>query len=164
MTTELTSSRLVMSPLRADDADEMFDVLDDAALHEFIGGSPATLDELRVRYATLEAGSGSPTEEWLNWIVRRGDDGAAIGYVQATVVEGDQADIAWVIGVPWQRNGLATEAASAMVRWLIERGVTSFTANIHPDNVASSYVAAHIGLGPTDRVVDGETVWTNASA
>jgi hypothetical protein len=46
MTTEFTSARLTMSPLRAEGADEMFAVLNDPALHEFTGGQPATLDEL----------------------------------------------------------------------------------------------------------------------
>jgi RimJ/RimL family protein N-acetyltransferase len=161
MTTEFTSPRLMMSLLRVQDADEMFAVLNDPALHEFTGGQPATLDELRVRYAALVAGSGSPSEEWFNWIVRRHTDGAAIGYVQATVHR-DRAYIAWVIGTPWQRNGYATEAARALVDWLAKLSLPLIVANIHPSHEASQRVAATIGLHPTDEIDDGEVVWTNA--
>ncbi len=45
-------------------------VLADPALHEFIGGEPASLEELRERYASWTRGSGSDHETWLNWIVR----------------------------------------------------------------------------------------------
>jgi RimJ/RimL family protein N-acetyltransferase len=160
--TEFASPRLTMSLLRVEDADEMFHVLNDPALHEFTGGQPATLDELRVRYAALVIGSGSPTEEWLNWIVRRRSDGAAVGYVQATVHR-QRAYIAWVIGTPWQRNGFATEAARALVEWLTARGTSVIVANIHPRHVASQRVAVSIGLHPTDEIDDGEVVWTNAA-
>ena len=51
--------RLVLSALRVEDAEEMVAVLGDPALHEFIGGQPATVAELRARYARLAAGSGS---------------------------------------------------------------------------------------------------------
>jgi RimJ/RimL family protein N-acetyltransferase len=164
MMTEFTSQRLAMSPLRVEDADEMFAVLDDPALHEFIGGQPATLEELGVRYAELVAGSGLPSEEWFNWIVRRRTDAVAIGYVQATVTSEQHAEIAWVIGTPWQRNGYATEAARAMVDWLTERGVGEIVASIHPDHVASNMVAANIGMHSTDEIDDGETVWTTAKS
>ncbi len=45
----IATARLVLDPLRAEDADEMAQVLADPTLHEFIGGEPATRDELRAR-------------------------------------------------------------------------------------------------------------------
>ena len=53
----IVTERLLLVPLRPEDADEMVDVLADPRLHQFIGGHPATLEELRARYATLTAGS-----------------------------------------------------------------------------------------------------------
>lgn len=53
-------------------------VLGHQRLHEFIGGRPATLTELRHRYARLAAGSSDPDELWLNWIVRRRADSQAV--------------------------------------------------------------------------------------
>ena len=60
----IVTERLLLVPLRPEDADEMVDVLADPRLHQFIGGHPATLEELRARYATLTAGSPRLEEVW----------------------------------------------------------------------------------------------------
>ena len=85
-------------------------------------------------------------------------DGPAAGYVQATVTA-DTADVAWVIGEPWQGRGYASEAAQAMVGWLGTHGVRTVTAHIHPEHDASAAVADRVGLKPTLTVEDGERLW-----
>lgn len=148
--------------LTVGDADEMVEVLADPVLHEFTGGEPATLVDLRARYWSLVRGSGRDVERWLNWIVRRRSDNAAIGTMQATVMSpGDKptALVAWTIGVDWQGKGFATEATIALVRWLEDHGVDSIVAHIHPDHAASAGVATRAGLRPTADVVEGEVVW-----
>ena len=69
------------------------------------------------------------------------------------------ADVAWVIGSPFQGNGYAREAASTMVAWLRGEGVSAVTAHIHPDNAASQRIAAAIGLVATSVIVAGEVIW-----
>ncbi len=157
----LTTARLDLVPLRLEDADEMVAVLADEGLYRFIGGRPPGLDELRVRYRGLVGGrSPDGTEAWHNWIIRRRDDGRAIGTVQATVrPAGPTADIAWVIGLPWQGSGYASEAAVELVRWLGTQDVGTVTARIHPDHLASAAVAERAGLRATDEIDDGERVW-----
>jgi RimJ/RimL family protein N-acetyltransferase len=139
----------------------MASVLGDEPLYVFIGGQPPRLHDLRDRYGRLAVGrSADGTEEWHNWIVRRRADRTAIGTVQTTIVdEGRRADIAWVIGVPWQGNGFASEAAQALVAWLEGRGVKTITAHVHPDHYASAAVASRAGLSPTDEIEHGERVW-----
>ena len=39
------------------------------------------------------------------------------------------------------------------------RGVERALAHIHPHHVASQRIARHLGLAPTDTVVDGEVRW-----
>ena len=162
----ITTDRLVLTPLRRADADAMVEVLDDEKLHEFIGGHPASHADLRRRYGQLAAGSADPDHIWLNWIVRRGVDQQPIGTVQATVTRlgnGWAATIAWVIGVPWQAQGFATEATQALVSWLHRQGTNVITANIHPDHHASAMVATRVGLTATTEEVDGERVWRTAA-
>ena len=158
---QLATRRLDLAPLRPEDADEMVAVLGDERLYAFVGGQPPTLDELRARYRRLAVGhSADAREDWHNWIVRQRRDGRAIGTVQATIVDqGRGAQVAWVIGLPWQSLGFASEAAQALVRWLEVRGVTTITAHVHPDHHASASVAARAGLSPTDEIDDGERVW-----
>ena len=160
--TTIMTDRLVLRQLCVADVGEMAVVLADPALHQFTGGRPATLEELNERYASWVHGSGSATELWLNWIVRRRNDEVAIGTVQATVVHRDErreAAVAWTIGTPWQRQGYASEATLGLLLWLRNQGIDSVVAHIHPGHAASTAVAMRAGLHATGDVVDGETVW-----
>ena len=158
-TPELSTERLVLSALKVAYATEMVEVLSASELYEFTGGTAPTESELRQRYRDQLAGPSDPIEQWHNWIVRLGSDGPAMGYVQATV-RGGHAEIAWVIGRPWQGRGYATEATRAMFAWLTSIGdVQEVTANIHPDHTGSRRVASSAGLEPSSKTVDGEQVW-----
>jgi RimJ/RimL family protein N-acetyltransferase len=151
--------RIRLDPLRVADAEEMAGVLGAPELYGFIGGEPPTLGELTEQYRRQVVGrSLDGHEEWLNWIVRLED--TAIGYVQATVHEGSRAVIAWVIGVPWQGRGYATEAAKELIALLRARGVTRIEAHIVPGHAASEMVAARVGLAATGQLdSDGEQEW-----
>lgn len=143
----------------------MAEVLGDDRLHEFIGGHPASREELRDRYGRWAAGSPDPDKVWLNWIIRRPRSSYPMGTIQATLTKQGStwaACIAWVVGVPWQNLGFASEAAIGLVGWLRSRGVLDITANIHPDHRASAKVAARADLRPTNRQIDGEQVWQSA--
>jgi RimJ/RimL family protein N-acetyltransferase len=153
--------RLVLTPLVAADAELMVDVLADERMHEFTGGRPLSLEALRSRYQRLESGrSPDGTEVWLNWIVRLADDLQPVGAMQATVESHrSSADVAWEVGVAYQRNGFASEAASAVVEWLIGHRVPKVQALIHPAHSSSAVVASRAGLSASDEWVDGEIVW-----
>lgn len=158
---QLSTRSLTLSPLRPDDAAEMVRVLSDERLYSFTGGRPPTVDELRARYERLAVGhSADGSQEWRNWIVRRRRGGRAVGTVQATItMAADRAEVAWVIGAPWQGRGYATQAAGALVRWLLARGVGTITAHVAPGHAASERVAARAGLVPSGEIEDGERVW-----
>jgi RimJ/RimL family protein N-acetyltransferase len=156
------TERLVLVPLHAEDADELCDVLHDDRLHEFIGGRPESRVELHDRFVLLAAGSPRAGETWMNWVVRRRFDSQAVGTVQATirVVDGRQvARLGWMVGVEWQNQGFASEAAAALVKWVRRLGVDDVGANIHPDHDASATVATRAGLHRTEEEFEGERVW-----
>jgi RimJ/RimL family protein N-acetyltransferase len=157
----IVTERLRISPLVVDDADEMVSVFADDRMYEFTGGCPPSLDQLRDRYRRLIVGhSADGSEEWLNWVVRLSADDLAVGAMQATLAaDHSSADVAWEVGVAWQGRGIASEAAAAVVEWLVGEGVPTITAYIHPDHHASGRVATRAGLSPTLDVVDGETMW-----
>ena len=157
----IETARLVLTPLVASDAEAMVDVLADERMHEFTGGHPLSLEELRSRYQQLESGSSPDGDEaWLNWIVRLHDGLRPVGVMQATVAaDGSSADVAWEIGVAAQGKGMASEAATAIVAWLINSGVRDIRALIHPEHTASAVVASRAGLSASDDQVDGEIVW-----
>jgi RimJ/RimL family protein N-acetyltransferase len=163
----------------------MVGLLADRRLYGFSADEASpTLAVLRARYARQATGlSPDGREVWHSWIVRERASGRAVGFVQATVgatagtstasvdsaatpYDGaTSAELAWVIGVPWQGRGYATEAALAVLEAV--RGPASVTgddvtlvhAHIAPGNAASEAVARHLGLAPTDVVHDGEVRW-----
>lgn len=152
-----------LEPLRVEHAQEMAPLLDDPNLHTFIGGAPANLLELQQRYRRQVSGRAPDgSQVWLNWVVRRLNDGRAIGTVQATVAEeaGELvAEVAWVVATAQQGRGYAREAAQVMVAWLRQQGAGRVVAHVHPQHDASAAVARAVGLTPSGRVVDGEARW-----
>ena len=154
----IATERLTLLPLAAQYAEEMAGVLGDPRLHSFIGGTPDTPEGLRARYRRLVAGPGVAGVSWCNWVVRLDSADCLTGTVQATVV-GERAEIAWVVGTPWQGQGIASEAARGLVAWLGAQGVTAVVAHIRPDHRASAAVAAAAGLTSTDEWDDGERRW-----
>jgi RimJ/RimL family protein N-acetyltransferase len=157
----LSTKRLLLEPLVADDAGDLFPVLDDPELGRFTGEHPPDdAETLRARFERWEERrSPDGTELWLNWAARLREDDHAIGVLQATVAD-DEIAIAWTIGSAFQGHGYATEAGSALVAWLRDAiGSAPIVAWIHPDHLASQTVAHRIGMRPTDRVHDGEIAW-----
>ncbi|WP_330354368.1 GNAT family N-acetyltransferase [Streptomyces chartreusis] len=155
----LRTDRLDLLPLRVEHAEEMAAVLADPALHRFIGGEPLSPDALRARYERLVAGSGDPAVSWCNWVLRLRAGSCLVGTVQATITADGTAEISWVIGTPWQRRGLASEAARGLVAWLEQGPVHTVVAHVHPAHQASATVAAAAGLTPTEEWQDGEVRW-----
>ena len=164
----LGGERLELVPLRVGHAEEMAGVLADPGLHAFTGGAPDTLAALRSRYRRMLAGSPDPAVSWLNWVIRLREPSCLVGTVQATLApSGDDlglgvglvAEVAWVVGAPWQGRGIATEAAGALVGWLVRQPVDAVVAHIHPGHRASAAVASAVGLVPTGEWQDGEIVW-----
>jgi RimJ/RimL family protein N-acetyltransferase len=157
----VSSGRLTLVPLSIGHADEMAAVLADRDLYTFIGGSPPTRQELRARYERWSAGSPDPAESWCNWVIQLRSPRCLAGTVQATIRTGDEpvAEVAWVVGTPWQGRGIATEAARALIAWLRQQSVRTVVAHIHPRHQASAAVAAAAGLIPTGELHDGEMRW-----
>ncbi|TFD64878.1 GNAT family N-acetyltransferase [Cryobacterium sp. Hb1] len=163
-TTEpIISVRLLLEPLSVEHAPAMIEVLADPALYEYTGGEIPSLTVLEKRYAAQAVGhSDDGSQGWLNWVVIKRDIGRPVGFVQATVEDDGAhlvADIAWVISPNWQGQGIASEAAQAMVAWLRSHGVRRLTAHIHPDHQASMMVAQNQALHATSSKKDGETRW-----
>jgi RimJ/RimL family protein N-acetyltransferase len=157
----VSTGRITLVPLAAGHADEMAAVLADPELYTFTGGSPPTRQELRARYERWSAGSPDPAVSWCNWVIQLRSPRCLAGTVQATISTEDEpvAEVAWVVGTSWQGQGIAKEAARALVAWLAQQSVRTVIAHIHPRHQASAAVAAAAGLTPTGQLQDGEMRW-----
>ena len=159
-TPRLGGDGLALLAVGPEHADEMAGVLSDPALYAVIGGTPPSVDELRDRYRRQAAGSSDPDEEWHTWVVRDEVSGRLVGFVQATVTAGGStAELAWVVGTPWQGRGLARRAGGLVLAELRHKGVDAVIAHVAPGHEPSERVARALGLRPTEVLVDGEVRW-----
>lgn len=148
----LFGPRLVLDPLVAAHADELFSQLSDPQALTFVDHvPPTTVAGLRERYRRLESRrSPDGSEEWLNWAVML--DGRAIGFVEATVRPGGRIAVAYGLGPSYWSQGYGTEATRTMVDFLASQfSGALFEATVDERNVASLRLLERIGLEITDR-------------
>lgn len=153
--------RLTLFPQEERHAVAMFTILKSPELYRYTGNAPPISQQaLSGDFRYLEKRrSPDQSEIWLNWVVELKGDGP-IGYVQATLSD-QRAAVAWVIGLRWQRQGFATEAAAAMKDWIQSNYRVSIHACVNPRHAASERVAEKIGLSRTDTLIEGEYLWTS---
>jgi len=140
---------VTLEPQLALHAAELYAVISDPALYEFIDAKePASEEALRQRLLRLESRlSADGTEHWLNWVVRN-EAGELVGYVQATVTPDHSAEIAYVLGRAYWRKGYAFAACTEMIEELRSSyGVTRLTATLDPGNASSLALLRKLGLG-----------------
>jgi [ribosomal protein S5]-alanine N-acetyltransferase len=148
----LSGPRVILEPLVAAHADELFVRLSDPRALLYIDNvPPSTVAGLRERYRRLESRrSPDGSEEWLNWAVML--DGHAIGFVEATVRAGGRIAIAYGLGFNYWSHGFGTEAVRTMIDFLKTRYPGArFEATVDERNVASRRLLERIGLQITDR-------------
>jgi len=164
---ELRAGELLLEPLRVAHAEAMFKVLREPRLYRYLDyPPPPSVEHLRAVYERLEKRkSPDGADRWLNWVVRE-NAGPPIGFVQATVLPGGAAWVAYVIGVARQGHRLGTLATALMVDHLAtDYGVKRYLASVEADNepsirllkrlgfaLASSEVAKEHDLSKTERL------------
>ncbi len=144
----LRTKRLVLTPLLASDAAAMFPELQDPQLYEFLDVQPPQSEaEVADRYRQLERREAPDRDErWWNWILRRGESDAPLGYIQATIAADSLALIAYVVFRRHQGQGYATEAAVAVLQRLVDVGIEQFLARVDPRNLVSQRLLTRLGF------------------
>jgi RimJ/RimL family protein N-acetyltransferase len=143
---------LRFEPLRAQHASELFNVLLDHELYEFIDERPPhSVESLVRRYRALESRrSPDGSQLWLNWVVRAPPEHRAIGYVQATV-QGREAHIGYLIAKDYWGKGFATVAVAWLIHQLSSIGVDKIVATVEERNQRSMRVLEKLGFLITQR-------------
>jgi ribosomal-protein-alanine N-acetyltransferase len=157
----LSTPRCTLEPQVAGHAAEMFRVLSDPAIYEFENEPPASEAWLRERFAKLERrASADGTQAWLNWVVRL-PGGELAGYVQASVLPGGTALVAYELGSRHWRQGIASAAVAAVLDELAQGyAVTLLVAVLKTANYRSAGLLRKLGFAPADaqtarRYADG---------
>lgn len=139
--------RLLITPLRRNEFDELAELLMHEPVYRHIGGLPASVEEFKLDLATALAGppSSQISERWLHFSVRRADDGVLLGRMEATLHDGI-AEVAFVFGPAHWGQGYATEG----LHWLhshidqVAPGTVCWAA-VLPANDASRAVLRRAG-------------------
>jgi ribosomal-protein-alanine N-acetyltransferase len=101
-------------------------------------------------------------ESWRIRLIRLRENRMVIGSVNLKGLprENGDVEIGWGVSPEYQKRGIATEAARAVIEWAFsQEGVKRVTATIPEDNVASIRVAEHLGMNPTGEKRRGLPVW-----
>lgn len=158
----LAGEGLLLEPQTAEHSADLFAVLDDPELYVFIDDKePASEAALAERLRRLESRqSPDGREQWLNWVVRTAA-GEVVGYVQATVRPGNEAEIAYVLGRAHWRRGYAANACRLMLAELRDAyGVRRVVATLDPRNAASAELLGKLGFEVfTSSPAEGEMIY-----
>jgi ribosomal-protein-alanine N-acetyltransferase len=149
---------VTLEPRTVAHAEELFALLSEVALYEFIDEDPPeSVAALRQKLARSESRkSPDGSEHWLNWVVRDGSR-RAVGYVQATVAANLETNVAYAIGSAFWGRGLATEAVTQMLHIVAaEFGVKRFIIVAERANIRSVRLAERLGFVevPPEQSVD----------
>ena len=129
-------------------AEELFPILSEAKLYDFIdGGPPESIEDLRQRLSRSESRkSPDGTEHWLNWVVRNAA-GQAVGCVQATIAADLETNVAYTIGSTHWGRGIARRAVNQMLNIVSAQfAVKKFFVVAERQNVRSVRLAESLGF------------------
>ena len=143
----LFAGTLVLEPLVATHAAEMFQVLSDPAIYEFENSAPESVEWLERRYGRLESRcSLDGSQLWLNWVVRL-PSGALAGYVQATILQGAIALVAYEFASRFWRQGIGSASVAAVLAELsASYGVAHCAAVLKARNLRSAGLLRHLSF------------------
>lgn len=143
------TARLTLEPLRAEHAAQLFPLLADPRLYTYVDDEArASVALLAARFAELARGAPPEDNEvWLNWVMRRRADGAAIGTLQATLEPGGRAWIGYLLTPSAWGRGFATEACAWLVAELAQRyGSSEILASVDARNAKSIALLERLGF------------------
>lgn len=141
----IRTARATLRPLRPDDLDAFHAIWGDPEVI-FWGATPdlaasrVLLEELITRKVAGVSPSG--------WLAIELADGGVVGDVvlQPAPWRSDAPEIGWHVARSHQRQGHATEAASALLDHAFQSGIATVVARILPANEPSRAVAAALGM------------------
>lgn len=157
----LRTERLHLEPLVAAHADALFVPLTDERIYRWISPLPPTdLDALRKAWAR-RASRLSPdgSEAWLNWAVRRSDDGVHVGRLDATVDDtGVATNYGYVFLPEYWGQGYATECSRCLLGHFARQGVREARAYVTLGNSASERVLSKAGFVRTRVIPESDRI------
>lgn len=144
----LTTERLVLRRMSADDAPEMFFLRSDAGVLKYIDREPARSVEEAAAFIEM-VNKNSDTNEAINWAITHKDSPKLIGNICFWNVQKEhyRTELGYVLHPGWQGKGIMAEAVQAVLHYGFHTmKLHSVEANVHPENIASVWVLERQGF------------------
>lgn len=159
MTIILETKRLVLRHQVPSDLDDLWALYCDPQITRYIPDAPRTREEAREELEWHR--NGHPRNPDLGlWATVHKESGKFIGRCGLLPWEIDgrqEVEVAYTISREYWGQGLATEAARAILNYGFEKlHLTRLVSLIEPENIASQKVAEKIGMAFERRVDEGE--------
>jgi len=139
----MVTERLVLRPLRIDDAEALHPMYSDAEANTY-GSHPATTT-FEESHARLEKAIADTA--WRAWAVTLKGDDTAIGTVASYEKrQGKVTEIGYVLKRTYWGSGLVTEAVATLIDLLFAEGQRRVFADTDPDNAPSIAVLKRLGF------------------
>jgi ribosomal-protein-alanine N-acetyltransferase len=140
-----------LEPLIEAHAAELFPLYADDDVWTYVDTPPPkSLEALMARHRRLESRrSPDGSEIWLNWAVRA--EGDVVGFVEATVRQSSEVEIAYFIGKRFWGQGFGTDAVATMLGFLGKRFPQGdFWATVDSRNRPSVRLLTRLGFNVFD--------------
>ncbi|WP_411342223.1 GNAT family protein [Sphingopyxis sp. J-6] len=140
----LTTARLVLRQLRADDAAALFAVLSDAQLMTWWSSGPHQSLAETEAYVTRNAEEG---QGWLCWAITAAGDDSALGWVILMDGKPGVGEVGYILRRDRWGGGLAREAVACVIaHGFTEGGLRRIFADTDPDNAGSIALLEKLGF------------------
>lgn len=142
----LLTGRLVLTPFRANDCDELFLVRGDPAVMRYWDWpADANVDETRRAAKSMLEDVAAGKAQY--WTIRDRNESEFIGTIDLSENDGVSADLGiMLVGARWGM-GLASEAARPVIDVAWKLGLSRVRARVHADNVRSALFLERLGFG-----------------
>jgi RimJ/RimL family protein N-acetyltransferase len=142
----LRTERLVLRGIERGDADAVGKVFADPAMSRFLGADftdPVQVKEMFERRLAYDGPEGMG-----HWVIELGGEVVGVGHLRPSwELPGEVAEVGYYIAGAHSGQGLATEAAAALLdHGLSTLGLPAVWALIHESNVASLKLAQRLGF------------------
>ena len=145
----IQSNRLILRPIKAEDAEALFGYRSNAVVNQFQGWIPETIADVRDFIRNKVSVELDQPDTWFQLAIIKKDNGELIGDIGIHFLESDslQVEIGFTLDCNQHGKGFATEALTEILKFLfLKLNKHRVIASIDPRNEKSIKVVERLGM------------------
>jgi RimJ/RimL family protein N-acetyltransferase len=145
----IQSDRLILQPIKAEDAEAIFGYRSNAIINQFQGWIPATIDDVHDFIRNKVSVVIDQPDTWFQLVIVKKDNGELIGDIGIHFLESEslQVEIGFTLNCEQHGKGFATEALTRILNFLFRKlNKHRVIASIDPRNEKSIKVVERLGM------------------